>query len=560
MGTTVSSLQILGVPEETVRAALPRALVGQWSARFVTACLDDTFFQQLDRKAGALSKKLACTVLSVSMFDGDALSLVLYQGGKRLTRHIVDPESGENTAGNPKLFCSGLGLPEALAPKLKRLLTACEMQEEKLGILQALLGAPLFLRYGDEEEGLLPEGPVEADTGPLEEWAREHPEPPKIKNRCKAELLQEIVDRSPEYGSEVLIFRPAVRKGDGYAGWYSQHRAGDILGYACRGGEWARPLPDGRMGLVALDDTDVKSDFSNHGFVCLGDRLVMTIHRYGPDPSGFPGAQRPVQTIVARDTAGIIPCPFPLTWEGEPVTGGIIPLPDGGSLMAVSARCDGSRPPVKITEELLACCGPDGALRWTVPGVGHIYQITEQRIYAADGEREHLLVLHPNGTVTAKYRLPKSPHGTKVHILNGRPYVEAGECGEEPLLYRLTPDLQPDGEVHIPNISDLALSPDGTLLYAAGYESGLRVIDAESLHILRDLPKKAGFYNAAVDGQNRLWVANSGCFECYTPELECISRHRLKGSAYQTYRNAEGQVCVLTFQESKYILRVYRFT
>ena len=557
MGTTVSSLQILGAPVGNVRAALPRALVGQWSARFVTACPELTP-NNAERRAKALSRKLNCTLLLVAMFDGDALWLTLYQNGDRLTRHVALPENC--WVGSPKVFCSALGLPEELAPKLKRLFTGCEMQEEKLGILQSLLGAPLFLRCSDEKEGHLPEGPIEADAGPLEEWLREHPVPPKVKNRCKAELLQEITDRYPKSESNPIIFRPAVREGDHHTGWYSQHRAGDILGCASRGGEWARFLPDGHMELIPMEDAGIKSAYDNIHVSCLGDRLIMTICRYEPDPSGFPGAQRPFQTVVVRDTAGIIPCPLPLTWEGEPRTGGFLSLPDGGFLIAVSVRYDGSRPPVKIRSELLARYGPDGALRWTAPGIGSIYQITGQRIYAADSERKHLLVLRPNGTVAGKYPLPESPYGTKVHILNGTPFVEAGECGEEPLLYRLTPDLRPDGEVHIPNNSDLALSPDGTLLYAVGYESSLRVIDAKSLDILRDLPRKDSFYAPVVDGLNRLWVADKGCFECHTPTLECISRHRLKGSVYRAYCSTNGHACALTFQESKYITRVYRFT
>lgn len=557
MGTSVSNLQLLGVPEETVRAALPHALVGQWSARFVTACPELTP-NNAERRARALSQKLNCTLLLVSMFDGDALWLTLYRAGDRLTSHDALPECCK--AGDPKLFCSALGLSEELAPKLKRLFTGCEQQEEKLAILESLLGTPLFIRYGGDQAGELPDGVLEADSGPLEKWIEEHPVPPKIKNRCKAELLQEIADRYPDYSPEVLIFRPAVRKGDYYSGWYSQHRAGDILGYARRGGEWAKPLPDGHMELTPMDDGAIKSDFDNISFTSLGSRLIMTVCRYGPDPSGFPGAQSPFQTVVIRDTAGIIPCPLPLTWEGKPATGKLIPLPDGGFLMLISARYGGSRPPVKLTEERLACCGPDGTLRWTLPGVGHIYQIAGQRIYAADSEREHLLVLHPDGTVGEKYRLPESPYGTTVHILNGRPYVEAGKCGEEPLLYRLTPDLQSDGAVHIPNISGLALSPDGTLLYAVGYDSGLRVIDGKDLDVLHDLPRKDSFYAPVVDGQNRLWVANRGCLECYTPSLECISRHRLKGSVYRSYCSAGGHACALTFQESKYIIRVYRFT
>ena len=49
-------------------------------------------------------------------------------------------------------------------------------------------------------------------------------------------------------------------------------------------------------------------------------------------------------------------------------------------------------------------------------------------------------------------------------------------------------------------------------------------------------------------------------FSCYTPELECISRHRLKGNVCQVYQNETGQVCAVTFQPSKYIIRVYRFS
>lgn len=548
MGTTVSSLQILGASLEDVRSALPRALVGQWSERFVTAC-PDLSRGNAERRAASLSKKLDCTLLLVSMFDGDALWLTVYRGGKRLTGHVALPESCK--AGNVKLFCSALGLPEELAPGLKRLFTGCVMQEEKLGILEALLGAPLFVRWDDKDACF-----VRADTGALEEWLAEHPLPPRVKNRCKAELLQEIADRHPDYGTDMLIFRPAVRDGDN-ALWYSEDRAGDILGYAHKGGERARPLPDGRMELIPMEDRDIESDFGSISFSCLGDRLIMMTARYGPDPSGFPGAQTPVQTVVVRDTAKRIPCPLALSWEGEPVAGEVTPLPDGGYLMGVPARYDGSRPPVKLREELLACYGPDGTLRWTVPGI-HICRVTQNRIYAVrdtDGFR-CLLALNPDGSAAGECRLPDN---SRPYFLGETVYLMQEEYSNA-LLTRLTPELRPDGEVRLPHMSDLALSPDGTLLCAAGFESGLRVIDAESLKILRDLPRKDAFHAPVADGRNRLWAANGGYFECYTPELECISRHRLKGSVCCTYCSAGGNACALTFQESKYILRVYRFT
>lgn len=548
MGTTVSSLQILGASLEDVRAALPHAMVGQWSERFVTAC-PDRAPGYTERRAASLSKKLDCTLLLVNMFDGDALWLTVYRGGKRLTGHTAPMEKCR--AGDTKLFCSALGLPEELAPRLKRLFTGCVMQEEKLGILEALLGAPLFVRWDDKDACF-----VRADTGPLEEWLAGHPLPPRVKNRCKAELLQEIADRHPDYGTDMLIFRPAVREGDN-AGWYSEDRAGDILGYAHRGGEWVRPLPDGRMELIQMEDRDIESDFGNISFSCLGDRLIMMTARYEPNPSGFHCAHSPVQTVVVRDTDNRIHCPLALTWEGEPVVGEITPLPDGGYLMGVPASYDGSRPQVKIREKLLACYGPDGTLKWTVPGI-NICKVTKDGLYAGRDNNGvyDLLVLNPDGSTAGECRLPDN---SRPYFLGETLYLKRDE-NRDALLTRLTPELRPDGEVRIPRMSDLALSPDGTLLCAAGFESGLRLIDAKSLQILRDLPRKDAFHAPVVDGRNRLWVANSAYFECYTPELECISRHKLKGSVYRTYCSAGGHACALTFQESKYILRVYRFT
>ena len=60
MGTTISNLQILGVPEDTVRAAVPYALVGAWSERFVTVCPSLAVLARLDRPDDFCSPKTAC--------------------------------------------------------------------------------------------------------------------------------------------------------------------------------------------------------------------------------------------------------------------------------------------------------------------------------------------------------------------------------------------------------------------------------------------------------------------------------------------------------------------
>lgn len=384
MGTTVSSLQILGASLEDVRAALPRALVGQWSERFVTACPELTF-QHLERKAGTLSKKLDCTILSVSMFDGDAVSLTVFQSGKRLTTHSVAIETGELKVGNPKLFCSALGLPEELAPKLKRLFTDCSSQEDKLHILQALLGAPLFLRWDDPDDRF-PTKPVQEDPDPLERWLKEHPappKPPKIKNQCRAEMIQEITDLCyyGHLGGNLFLFRPLVHVRDeeeNMREWLKKRgrKDEDVLGVESCNGKLGRLQPDGSLKLTPLEDPAVTFDlikylfesgdvqFDHFIYAAQGDRLVTAALFLAE--SGFQSYSS-YQTVVLRDSAGILPCYLPLEADGEPVVADrFFLLPDGGFLAVGKPHCEFVGNRFNTRWGRLYRYGPDGTLRYAV--------------------------------------------------------------------------------------------------------------------------------------------------------------------------------------------------
>ena len=573
MGTTVSNLQILDVPEEAVRGALPRALVGTWSERFVTACMEP---RQLARAAKSLSKKLECTLLLTEMFDGDSLWLTLFQNGQRLTGHKALPSPDDCSVGNPKLFCSALGLPEELAPKLRRLFADCSMQEEKLAILQSLLGTPLFIRWDDD---LSLEEPVTADPAPLLQWVEEHPLPPKVKNQCKAEILQEIPDRGID-NADLMILRPVVRKGDHYRGSYTEYRVGDILGYATRGGEWCRPLPDGRLELTPLTEPPIPRQLwteafpesgspspipSSYEYAVLEGRVVTFTSLYPPNPDDF-GAYTPACSAIVHDTAGTL-SPHILTLDGEPVTGKLRLLPDGGFLAAVSPRYDNSRPPVQIRKPALVSYGPDGTQRWTVWGASYVVGIVDGLIYAVtdyEGKartQRRFLAIGMDGTVIAQCPIPFSSYATEVHIIGGLPYLlEPLGHQKDGILHRLTPNLEPDGEVSVPDMSSIALSPDRTLLYCAGYQAGLQVMDAATLRILRRMDRLDDFCAPIADKQNRLWVSNKSYFECYDPELTLISRHRLAGDICSLHCTTDGEPCAVTFQEKRFLLRVYRFS
>ena len=92
MGTKLGNLQIRGAGVEEVSALLPKALVGQWAEGFVSVYHEDFQWGTVEREGKKLSRRLpAATVLSAALFDDDVVSFELFQAGKRLTAHLLNP-------------------------------------------------------------------------------------------------------------------------------------------------------------------------------------------------------------------------------------------------------------------------------------------------------------------------------------------------------------------------------------------------------------------------------------------------------------------------------------
>ena len=111
----------------------------------------------------------------------------------------------------------------------------------------------------------------------------------------------------------------------------------------------------------------------------------------------------------------------------------------------------------------------------------------------------------------------------------------------------------------MPYLSDLAIAPDGSFLVCAGCGSGVMVIDLERFELRKELRSQKNYYLAVVDGKNRIWTADGGYFECWSPELELLSRHRFAGDIVDHTLNQAGEMCIAVYQRNKYLTRVYRF-
>ena len=137
--------------------------------------------------------------------------------------------------------------------------------------------------------------------------------------------------------------------------------------------------------------------------------------------------------------------------------------------------------------------------------------------------------------------------------------LKRGPYQQDDTLFRFTLALKEVGQLSVPYMSDLSIVPDGSFLVCAGYGSGLMVIDLEKFELRKELRNQENYCMAVVDGKHRIWVANRGYFECWSSDLEPLSRHRFAGDIVDHTLNQSGEVCLATHQQSKHQTRVYRF-
>ena len=532
MGMTLASLHVLGGNPEQLHILMPNAIVGTWSADCVSIFDAALVPGVVDKQARTLSKKVSQPVLSVWLFDSDAVGFSIFQGGKPVASHILNPD-GYQKFGNIPLFCRVCSLPEEDIPRLRAVWRKGDA-ETQLDLTACLLGLPLA--YGGEA---LPERPCRRETEPVDRWIQERPAPPRIKNQAKAELIQELPRfRYSICGIHDSRFYASIEPYDNPYTMNSLHL-------------WTAQ-PDGTIQESWSSDHDVQIFTSS-------SRVICTSWQEGR---------------VLYDSAGLLPSGFPLPGslyllENE----NILQL----ALSETGTDISGRRMPADKVETL-CCHGPDGTLLWQrrqdpdCRCIGQngrellLQEYTREGAYLARLDLTTGQELGRSGGVIGaniNYTIWEHEAWWIIHdglLFNGRTWSR----NKDGLLTKLDKGMRPLAETSLPFCPQaLFFSPDRRYAYQFIFESQVLVLDTAHLTVQHDLQDRAYLSPLGFDkrgNESRFWLQRgNSTVEAWDETLtKPLSRHRLKGTLMGHHRDEQGHLCVVTWDKKSTIFRIFR--
>lgn len=511
MGTTLANLHILRGDEQQLRTLLPKTKLGRWSANYVSVYSQE-FTPGVEKTARALSKKLAQPVFFAWLFDSDAVGFAVYQNGKAVARHIINPD-GDSKMGNIALFCETLGLSPEDVPRLQFVWKKGDA-EEQLELTALLLGLPLYYDYE-----VLPDKQHIRDTDAVDKWIAERPAPLKIKSETKAVLLQELTD----------FFLGAT---------HSRLQSCYVYCKVYDKFEFWKPDMDGIIHPYW-------STIENLHFQVLQDRIL------GMQSHGG---------MKVFDSAGLLP-------EGyEKKCDFLLLLPDGGLLWEDFPGPGGDTTIKRI------CCAPDGSELWRKsrewPGGGAFFACENGEIIFTSNDSgafwvERVEVI--TGDTIERLPRPFGRNDWNKAYHNGFWWVSHDgnflkyEKGNT--LTKLDDTLRPLAELPLPNFTqELFFSPDNVYIYVSFYKSQIMVVNTETLAIENVLNDKSLLIPLGFDSAGRFWLQrDNSTVEAWDAKLKRpLSRHKLKGKIVGYHKDSLGVMCVVAWSGKAEVLRVYK--
>lgn len=526
MGTSLGNIHILGAGIDQIKACIPDAVTGVWSSDSVSVFSPDYMPGLVDKQARALSKKIPQPVLSAWIFDSDAVGFSIFQAGKCIVSHILDSE-GPGKMGNIPLFCQTWQLPKEDEARLRAIWKKGNA-EDQLCLTALLMGLPLY-----HDSQVLPEKVYQRDTDTVDQWIKDRPTLPKIRNRAKAELIQELPgfrfegfqfpDVCPFYVSVAPCDDPHAHKRT-YHLWRSQPD-GTIHEI------WSCECPECGFLTFFASATRV---------ICVNTRTK----------------------AVQYDSLGLLPVGLPL--------GDYLLLLDDGRILTLNLprfeTCD------------LSCHRPDGGILWTrkdLPRTDHVLAWNAREIILEKSTKETLKIVRVSLATGETIEELDSPIGLNAyqkvwhdnawwithdgHIWKDGAWNKKGN-------YRLTKldeSFRVIAEADLPSYTQGIFFDGFALAYVYFFQEQVLAFDTTDLSLIFELNDKS--FLAPIDYDDRfieehLWMQRGGSTveawdNCLT---KAVSRHRLKGEIVGHHRDQDGNVCVATWDEKKNIFRVYR--
>ena len=519
MGTTLENLHILDGDEDQIRLLLPDVCVGKWSERFISLYPQEPEFD--GRLAKMLSKKQPQPVLTVWILDSDAVGFAVYQNGKRITEHIMDPEDTDKM-GNIALFCESLGLPEEDISRLRTVWKKGDA-EEQLNLTALLLGLPLYNDYRE-----LPDELCFRDIKKVDKWIEERPKPPKIKSKTKAVLVQEL----PHFRYNPIWDRT------GGSGIYCSVEP-YYIDYTPTKVQLWKANAEGFLKSIQSFDGD-------HNFQVIKDRIIGT--NFG-------------SRVMTFDSADLLPVGYELKGaEHFFLSGGFL-------LCRFSANNDGDT--MTFTR-----CAPDGSELWKKSKNGSVDNIfaceNDEVIITCEADKMRWVERIDAITGAKIQEMPQSVgctvwdkafHNGFWWIAHDGRFLKDGKWSErKETLTKFNSEFQPIAELPLPtDTQDFFFSPDNVYLYIFFYKDQVMVVNTETLIVENILADKSFLMPLCFDLEGRFWLLrNSSTVEAWDVHLSSvISRHRLKGEIIGFHKDANDIMYITTASKER-VLRVYR--
>jgi len=536
MGATFGSLHVAGGELNQIKSLFPDAEVGTWAEGCVSV-FDPAFVPgETEKAARKLSKKVVQPVLCAWIFDSDAVSFSIFQAGKCVVCHVLNPE-GFGKMGNIPLFCKTWALPPEDAARL-RVIWKKGDAEEQLSMTASLMGLPLF-----HDSSTLPENAYHRDTDAVDQWIRERPVPPKIKNEGKAELIQELTEFRISYKGHSRFYYVSEEP---YDDPYSENYD-DI---------W-EVRPDGTLQKVLRLQI-----IGSARLRCITseDRLIGIKNI----PRDF--GKRPVPETVVYDSASLLPVDFPLD-------SAFTRLLDNGCIITEKHHMGEDHIPVSYD---LICLAADGTALWcreNIPFMTNVSAANENEVILCNSRinvSEITRVSLFTGEIIGKTEIPIGLDCYKIKWHDNAwwgmydlwPESE-GKNKIVHMLAKLDRDFRVVADTALPSFSQEFCFGD-LFCYVYICEDQVMVFDKSDLSLQNVLKDKDILIPREILGeaaQQRLWMQRGSCtVEAWDSTLtKTISRFRLKGSVMGHFINVNGNFCVTTWDEKKNIFRVYRF-